>query len=287
MLSDLSDPSNCSWVDIAQPSGIVDHRYSFSGCADRGSFSSGLPQTEYDSDDLSFLFMTGSGHYIYHMEQMYQTSEVWAQLPDKYDFTIGMQLISNQGLYLLTTSTLYLFPTTAPTSGVRTAITLSTSLSLSTSAQLSGDYWVTKLYVVDGSLIYTVDLSDLVYDPTSQRVTGQPVWSSVKMPLTGKTDVSVCWEGGSVPDSVLLIQSFKLYNVDPSTGDAVYVMDIPNQGEAPRFLDVLSPTLLWADSTTIWSGDIDLNYNNGTVLTRFPFEGKAMVGNFQIYPGTC
>jgi len=108
-LDDASNDQQCSWIDIAQPTGYVDHRYAFDGCSDRGTASNGLAQVEYDEDDLSFLFMTGTGSYIHDMNQISQTSTIWGILPQKYNYTVGLNMVYDYGVFLLTTSELYFF----------------------------------------------------------------------------------------------------------------------------------------------------------------------------------
>jgi len=150
-----------------------------------------FPLPRLASMSMLTFFITGTGRNIYWIDDSTVEIKNWAQFPAQYNYTIGMQALADIGLYVLTTTTLYSVPAT----GVINAVLDVTSWKLDQTALLASNFWDDYLHVIQGSTVYTINLTN----PST------PVVTSVKTNLTSVTDLEVYLSYvDSVPTPTLL-----------------------------------------------------------------------------------
>jgi len=261
------DPTNCTYVDIAQPSGQITRSVPFSPCTDVTGASNGNPQTTFSYDEHAFFFMTGKGQYVWWVDDSTVETKTWVSMPATYDWTVGMVPISMQGLYIATTTTLYYVA--EPDSGaspVLTSIMNLTSLELDNTALLAGDFWNPYIYIVQGNTLY-------IFDFTSQM---KPIISEIPLTLNNIVDLSVFDADNGGPINLVAQVGTKLYLVDMK-GTATYLQDI---GTTPLSVSVGPDTYFYADSNKLSTLDLV----SGKILTTEPFDGADLEGFFQYHP---
>jgi hypothetical protein len=261
---------DCSFVNIAQPAGTVTRALPFSGCTDRGTQSNGVPVSTFAWSGGYVYWMSGTGAYVWQVDDSLGTTTQYVALPSTYNFTIGMEAVTGSGLFLLTTSTLYYASQQTATPGPFTPIL--SGLTLSTKAVIVGDYFNTGLYVVDGSMLWVIDVTN----PMS------PVVTPVKMAtLNHILDIQLYVAGGDPTTQVLLaLQDSSLYWLDFHTGNSTYIMNIPATTSLPWSNAISGETWFVNDNATLWTIDPVM----AQVLTSSPFDGADLQSSVQYHP---
>jgi len=267
--SNNGDVTNCSWIDLAQPSGKVTRTVPVTFCQDRGSSSNGIPITAFSFDEHAYFFITGTGRNVYWVDDSTVEVKNWAQFPTQYNYTIGIQALADIGLFILTTSTLY----HVPSQGVMNVILDVTNLKLDSTALLNSNFWDDYLFVTHKNMIYTINLTN----PSS------PVVTSVKSSLDAIEDLEIYLSYvDSAPTTTLLaMQNYTLYLVDAVYGTSKVLLNVP-RGPGNSRVNAYGPdTFFFCDDASIYSIDVP----NGKLLTTNPFTlGPQLQGFFQYHP---
>jgi len=269
----ILDHNNCSYIDIAQPSGKVTRTVPFEGCADVGTASNGLPQTTFSYDEHAFFFMTGTGRNIYWVDDSTVETKIWATLPEQYDYTMNIISIVSQGLYIFTTTTLYNVPEPVNPNDDRV---LNTVLSLEKygfddTTVVSADFWETFIYITHGSNLYVVNTTD----PSNIIIT--------TMQMSGLDHVLDLqpYSTDGMNYCLLAMQDDKLYFIDISTGISKYLMDVPVASGTPQINAIGPGTFFYCDAEFLYSVDVP----TGTLLTKNTITySTELQGFFQYHP---
>jgi hypothetical protein len=267
--SNNGDITNCSWIDLAQPSGKVTRTVPVTMCQDRGSNSNGAPLTVFSFDEHAYFFMTGSGSNVYWVDDATVEVKTWVQLPTHYNYTIGMQALADIGLYILTTSTLY----SVPAQGVLNTVLDVSAWKLDETALLSSNFWDDYLYVTQGNKIYSINLTN----PSS------PVVTSTQSSLTSIIDLEVylSYVDSAETPTLLVIQNYTIYLLDAATGTSKSLLDIPKGPGSPRINAYGPDTFFFCDDANLYSVDVP----SGKLLTTSAFTlGPVLQGFFQYHP---
>jgi len=267
--SNNGDMTDCSWIDLAQPSGKVTRSVPVTVCQDRGSSSNGVPLTVFSFDEHAYFFMTGTGRNVYWIDDSTVEVKLWAEFPAQYSYTIGMQALVDIGLYILTTSTLYHIPS----QGVMKPALDVTNLKLDQTAQLGSNFWDDYLYITQGNMIYSINLTN----PST------PVVTSVKCSLDKIEDLQVylSYVDSSPTPSLLVMQNYTLYLLDATSGTSKSLLTVP-KGPGNVKTNTYGPdTFFFCDSADLFSVDVP----SGKLLTTSPFTlGPQLQGYFQYHP---
>jgi hypothetical protein len=261
---------NCSFVNIAQPQGTITRALPFLGCTDRGTQSNGVPQSTFQWTGGYVYWMSGTGASVWQVDDSTGTAVNYVALPSKYNYSIGLESVMNTGLFLLTTDTLYFSSQMTSTPGPFTAVL--SGLNLSQKAVINGDYFNSALYVVDGSMLYVIDVTN----PMSPAVT------TVKMAtLNHILDIQLYVAGGDPTTQVLLaLQDSSLYWLDFHSGNSTFIMNIPSTVSLPWPNAISGETWFVSDNATLWTIDPVM----AQVLTSSPFDGADLQSTFQYHP---
>jgi len=267
--SNNGDVTNCSWIDLAQPSGKVTRAVPITVCQDRGASSTGIPLTIFSFDEHAYFFMTGTGRNVYWIDDSTVEVQQWAQFPAQYNYTIGIQALVDIGLYILTTSTLY----HVPSKGVMNVALDVTNLKLDRTAVLSSNFWDDYLYITQGSMVFTINLTN----PSS------PVVTSTHTSLGQIEDVVVYLSYvDSAPTTTLLVmQNYTLYLLDASTGTSKLLLTVP-KGPGNAKVNAYGPdSFFFCDSANLYAVDVP----NAKIYSTSPFTiGPQLQGYFQWHP---
>lgn len=259
--------TTCNYVDIAQPQGTITRQVPFPPCTDVTGASNGNALTTFSYDEHAFFFMTGQGQYVWWVDDSTVEYKTWVSLPAHYDFPIGMVPISEQGLYLATTTSLYYVA--EPASGAAPTLTTImnlTALELDNTALFAGDFWNPYLYIVQGNQL-------VIFDFTVQT---KPVISEVTLTLNNITDLSVYDTDNGGPIYLIAQVGTKLYLIDMK-GMATYLQDLATN---PISYSVGPDTYFYADAKKLYTLDL----TTGKVLTNAAFDGADLEGFFQYHP---
>jgi len=263
------DAKNCSWIDLAQPSGKVTREVAVDMCQDKGNFSTGNPQTVFSFDEHAYFFMTGSGQNLYWVDDATVEVKNWVQFPAQYGWTVGIQCLGDRGVYILTTTTLY----NVPSQGVINAVLDVTSWKLDQTALLSSNFWDPFLHISQGSVIYTVNFTDA----------SKPAVSMSQTTLTQITDLEVylSYVDSVTSPTLLAMTNYELYLLDATTGLAKKLMDVPKGPGNPRINTLGPDTFFFCDNANIYSIDVP----TGKLLTTSPFTlAPDLQGYFEYHP---
>jgi len=262
------DVTNCSWLDFAQPSGKVTRTVPITICQDRGSSSNGTAQSIFSFDEHAYFFVTGSGRYVWWVDDSTVEIKQWAEFPASYGFTVGIQAIADQGLYILTTSALYY----VPSQGVFHTILDVSSWGLNATALFGSNFWDAYLHITQGNKIWTID------------VTGStPKVSTVTGTLSAITDLVVylSYVDNAPAPTLLVMQDYSLYLVDTSSGASKVLMPVPKGPGNPRVNAYGPDTFFYCDSASIYSIDVP----NAKLVSSTNFAlCPTLQGNFQWHP---
>jgi len=267
--SNNGDVTNCSWLDLAQPSGKVTRAVPMTVCQDRGSSSTGVPITTFSFDEHAYFFITGTGRNVYWIDDSTVEVKNWAQFPTQYAYTIGIQALVDIGLYILTTTTLY----HVPSQGVMNVVLDVTNLKLDSTALLGSNFWDDYLYITHKNVIYTINLTN----------TSSPVVTSVQTSLDKIEDLEVYLSyTDSAPTTTLLVmQNYTLYLLDASYGTAKVLLNVPQGPGNPRINTYGPDTFFFCDNANLYTVDVP----TGKLLTTSAFTlGPVLQGFFQYHP---
>jgi len=267
--SNNGDVTNCSWLDLAQPSGKVTRAVPMTVCQDRGSSSTGVPITTFSFDEHAYFFITGTGRNVYWIDDATVEVKNWAQFPAQYAYTIGIQALADIGLYILTTTTLY----RVPSQGVMNVALDVTNLKLDSTALLNSNFWDDYLYITHKNMIYTINLTNA----------SSPVVTSVQTSLDKIEDLEVYLSyTDSAPTTTLLVmQNYTLYLLDASYGTAKVLLNVPQGPGNPRINTYGPDTFFFCDNANLYTVDVP----TGKLLTTSAFTlGPVLQGFFQYHP---
>jgi len=264
------NPTDCSFVNIAQPQGTITRALPFSGCTDRGTQSNGVPQSAFAWSGGYLYWMSGTGASVWQVDDSLGTVTNYGPLPSAYNYTVGLESVSGAGLFLLTTSTLYYSSQMTSPPGPFTPILW--GLTLSQKAVITGDYFNPYFYLVDGSMLWVIDVTN----PMS------PVVTPVKMAtLNHILDIQLYVAGGDPTTQVLLaLQDSSLYWLNFHTGNSTFIMNIPPTASLPWPNAISGETWFVSDNATLWTIDPVM----AEVLTSSPFDGADLQSTFQYHP---
>jgi len=265
--------ANCSCDQIDQPNGDILGVIPFSGCSDRTGASNGPAASIFDYDLYGMLFMTGTGSYMWDMNLMSKQAFVWGNLPTTYNYTLGLAQFSMNGLYIVTTSTIYYANSSDPVPRTFRPIAM---LDLSTNAAVGSSYWVPVIYIMDGSTLYTVDVT----------IPGSPQVSSMMTTgdLSSKTISTMSLYVPSQPDLPYLVgvgSDYGLYALDPTTAISKLILNLPTDNPPlPRASTIMDTEIFYVDNVNIY----DVDFVAMAILNTSPFETAQLEGNIQIHP---
>lgn len=271
-----TDNTNCSYAHITQPTGeVFPSEAPFSGCKDNGDRSSGIARTAVSTESHNIFFMSGTGANIFAVAFGSGDEEIWAELPANYNFTVGLEYVSGYGLFLLTTSDLYVVKaaddnnTTRPLHHLKSLKQLNIS-DFSEDAVVTSNSYNNFLFVVDGPRLVVLDVNSYI----------SPSAREVKMPtLTNVMDLAVYVPDGQNIQSLIALESYKLYSLDHTTGASKFILDIPDGSGFPRINTIFFDTFFFADFDKLYTVSIA----QGKVLTNATFDGARLAAYFQFH----
>jgi len=265
-----SDPANCSVIDISQTGGIL-RTTPFPQCADRGTQSTGVPKTTLRWSGGYMYWISGTGGSVWQIDVSTIDIVQWANLPSTYNYTVGLYYLNAIGMYMVTTTDIYFVPEpTSTETQVMTRLTSVANLKLSMNAMLTGDYWNPFMYIVDGTNVHTINITDNNNIQTS----------SSKTDLTPIDDVDVWTEDTEMP-VLLALQNSSLYFVDQRTGVSKWFTNITQTGSGKLWSNALTtPDWFVSDDTVFYHYDL----SQPVLIGSGPFDGKSLQGMFQFHP---
>jgi len=260
--------SDCSYIDIAQPSGKITRALPFVGCLDRGQQSTGIPRSTIRWSGGYIYWLSGTGAWIWQTDDATGDTTQYVSMPSIYNYTLGLGYVNALGLFMLSTSDLY-YSAEGDSPGALNRVLSVAALQLSQSAVLVGDYWNPFFYVVDGSSLYIINVTT----PTSPQV--------VRRSMTNLTNVWDLAVYGTDPSTsqLLAVQDFQLYWLD-FNGNSQYIMNIPKGKGLPLSNAISGDTWFVCDDATLYT----IDPVTATLLTNDPFDGAALQSPFLFHP---
>lgn len=285
-----ADKNNCTYVHIKQPSGTVYPSASpFSGCSDKTGQSEGIARSAKSQALHSVFFMSGQGANIYRVAYGSGDAQVYAKLPGSYNWTVGMEFLEGVGLLLLTTTDLYIVRDNTTISAIPTAAAAATGerplehlltlhTPLTADAIMTSNYYTPKLFVADLSNLITVDCTALKETATATAVP-LPTFTAVEMPGLSKIMDLAVYTPQTTIKSLIALQDYKLYFLNPETGKSSFILPIPDGSGFPRINAIFVDTFFFSDFDKLYTVDIP----SAKVLTNASFAGATLATNFQFH----
>jgi len=204
-----------------------------------------------------FFFVTGQGSHIHAISVYVAAESIFAPLPSNYDEIMGLVSLGGQ-LYVITLTSIFL----ATPGQIQLATSIS-ELSLSPNCIVTSDKEET-IFIVDGSNLHII--SNL----------GLPIsFKTISIsPLSAVVDLQFY----QTNNTLVMMDSNKLYSVNPNTGSATFLIDIPEGSSVPHLSTLYFDQFNFADSTTLYSlnmMDLEMGY--------VKFDATPFVGDFQYY----
>jgi len=221
-----------------------------------------LPQTHYGFGTDRLFFTSGSGKFVHSVNAFTGERDAvpWGTLPAQYDFLIGIAYTA-EALWVVSISTVY--KVSAQGGSCTPLYSIATYGLTSNAVVTSSD---DSLFFAENSLLLKLSLA-----------TGQVTTINMN-PVKKPMDLAFY----SMNNTLLIVDTYRLFAVNPDNGLGSQVMAIPNGPGFPRVNTLRDTTWQFCDFTRLYTTDLQAE-GGPTITTTALFNSIPLVGYFQYF----